>query len=108
MERVEDSMPYTKKKRPYEHEWELQKKRDEKPARAARERARYTMDKTGVDKNKNGKADKREGKDIDHIVPLSKGGSNTTKNLRIRSASSNRSYSRNSDHTVKVNKPKKK
>jgi 5-methylcytosine-specific restriction endonuclease McrA len=108
MERAGDNMPYVNKKRPYKHEWEMQQQREEKPSRAARERARYTMDKTSADKNKNGKADKREGKDIDHIVPLSKGGSNTTKNLRIRSASSNRSYSRNSDHTVKVNKPKKK
>jgi 5-methylcytosine-specific restriction endonuclease McrA len=108
MERTGDSMPYVNKPRPYKREWELQQARDEKKSRAARERARYKLDTTSADKNKNGKADKREGKDIDHIVPLSKGGSNSPKNLRIRSASQNRSYSRNSDHTVKVNKPKKK
>lgn len=101
-------MPYVNKPRPYDHEWDMQKKRNEKKERAARERARYAMDKTGVDKNKNGKADKREGKDIDHIVPLSKGGTNTKKNLRVVAPSKNRSYSRNSDHSVKVNKPKKK
>ena len=32
----------------------------------------------GVDKNKNGKADKREGKDIAHKKPLSKGGKTKT------------------------------
>ena len=101
-------MPYVTKPRPYKHEWDMQQKRDEKKSRAARERARYNMDKTGTDKNNNGKADRREGKDIDHIVPLSKGGTNSKSNLRIRTASKNRSYSRNSDHTVKVNKPKKK
>jgi hypothetical protein len=103
-----DSMPYVKKPRPYAHEWEMQKKRDEKKERAARERARYHMDKNGVDKNNNGKADRREGKDIDHIIPLSKGGSNDKGNLRLRAPSKNRSFSRNSDRSVKVNKPKKK
>lgn len=101
-------MPYVNKPRPYKHEWELEQKRNEKKPRAARERARYHMDKTGADKNHNGKADRREGKDIDHIVPLSKGGSNKASNLRVEAASKNRSYSRNSDHTVKVNKPKPK
>ena len=57
------------------------------------------MDKRGVD---------RTGKDIDHVVPLSKGGSNARSNLKLKSASANRSFSRNSDHTVKINKPKSK
>jgi len=47
------------------------------------------LDKTGVDKNKNGKADKREGKDIDHIKPIRKGGKSVRGNLRIRSKSAN-------------------
>ncbi len=55
----------------------------ESEARNARERARYAIDKTGVDKNGNGKADRREGKDIEHVVPLSKGGTNKKSNLRI-------------------------
>ena len=36
----------------------------------------YGMDKKGKDANKNGKADKREGKDIAHKKALSKGGTN--------------------------------
>ena len=91
-------MPYVNKPRPYKKEWKQQKERNEKPERAARERARYQMDKDGVD---------RAGKDIDHIKPLSKGGTNSKSNLRLREPSSNRSFSRNSDHTVKKNAPKK-
>lgn len=91
-------MPYVNKPRPYKKEWKQQKERNEKPARATRERARYTMDKKGVD---------RTGKDIDHAIPLSKGGTNAPSNLRLKSPTKNRSFSRNSDHTVKRNKPKK-
>jgi len=99
-------MPYVNKPRPYKKEYQQQKERGEQPSRNARERARYAIDQKGVDKNANGKADVREGKDIDHIVPLSKGGTNAAKNLKVKSASSNRSFSRNSDHTVKKNRPK--
>ena len=100
-------MPYVNKPRPYKKEWQQQKERDEKSLRATRERARYDMDKKGTDKNGNGKADAREGKDIDHVKPLSKGGTNAKSNLRLKSVSDNRSFSRNSDHTVKKNTPKK-
>jgi len=90
-------MPYVNKARPYKKEWKQQQERDEKPARAARERARYDMDKKGVD---------RKGKDIDHVKPLSKGGTNAPKNLKLKTPSANRSFKRNSDHTVKSNKSK--
>jgi 5-methylcytosine-specific restriction endonuclease McrA len=90
-------MPYKNKPRPYKKEYQQQKARGEQPKRNARERARYAMDKAGVD---------RKGKDIDHVVPLSKGGSNARSNLKLKSPSANRSFSRNSDHTVKRNKPK--
>tara|TARA_R100000005_G_scaffold95911_1_gene79455 strand:+ start:4312 stop:4599 length:288 start_codon:yes stop_codon:yes gene_type:complete len=69
-------MPYTKKPRPYKKEYKQQKARGEHGARMERQRARRKMDKTGKDANKNGKADKREGKDIAHKKPLSRGGSN--------------------------------
>jgi len=91
-------MPYVNKPRPYKKEWQQQKARGEKKPRAARERARYAMDKKGVD---------RTGKDIDHAIPLSKGGTNAPSNLRLKSPTKNRSFSRNSDHTVKRNRPKK-
>lgn len=82
-------MPYTKSPRPYAHEYAMQKKRGELDERMERQRARRAMDKTGADKNGNGKADKREGKDIDHIKMLSKGGSNKT-GLRLLTPAKNR------------------
>ena len=45
-------------------EYRLQKARGEHEDRMERQRARRKMDKTGKDANKNGKADKREGKDV--------------------------------------------
>lgn len=41
-----------------------------------------------------GNAKKGDGKDVDHIKPLIKGGSTATSNLRVVSASKNRSYPR--------------
>ena len=58
-------------------------------ARMERQRARRKIDREGVDKNKNGKADKREGKDVSHKKALSKGGKNKD-GLRIESSSKNR------------------
>jgi hypothetical protein len=69
-------MPYTKKPRPYKKEYEQQKKRGEHGDRMERQKARRKVDKTGKDANKNGVADKREGKDIAHKKPLSRGGTN--------------------------------
>jgi hypothetical protein len=56
------------------------------------------MDAKGVD---------RKGKVIDHITPLSKGGSSTPGNLRLTTRAKNASFSRNSDGSVKKNVPKK-
>lgn len=81
--------------RPYKHEYQMQVARGELANRMERQRARRAMDKTGADKNKNGEADKREGKDIAHVKALSKGGSNKD-GVRIESATKNRSFSRNS------------
>lgn len=83
-------MPYTKSPRPYKEEYKKQVARGEHDERMERQRARRAMDKTGVDKNNNGKADKREGKDIDHVKMLSKGGSNKD-GVRLMSPSKNRS-----------------
>jgi hypothetical protein len=91
-------MPYVNKPRPYKKEYQQQKTRGEHGDRMERQKARREMDAKGVD---------RTGKDIDHTVPLSKGGTNAPSNLKLKPPSANRSFSRNSDHTVKKNKPKK-
>jgi len=88
-------MPYVNKPRPYAKEYEQY---DGTPAvkkkRAARNKARRMMEAEG-------KVHKGDGKDVDHKVALSKGGTSTRGNLRVKSASANRSYPRNSDHTPK-------
>ena len=86
-------MPYTKSPRPYKHEYEMEKKRGEHASRMERQRARRAIDKKGVDKNGNGEADMREGKDVAHVKALSKGGSNKD-GVRIESAKKNRSFKR--------------
>jgi len=83
-------MPYVNKKRPYKKEYQQQKARGEHEDRMERQRARRAIDKKGVDKNKNGKADKREGKDVSHNKALSRGGSNKD-GVKIESRSANRS-----------------
>ena len=92
-------MPYVNRPRPYKHEWEMEKKRKEKAARAMRARARRKMDATSLDKNGNGKADKREGKDIAHKRAISKGGTNSH-GVRVESRSKNRSFKRNSQRKL--------
>ena len=88
-------MHYVNKPRPYAKEYEQY---DGTPAvkkkRAARNKARRMMEAEG-------KVHKGDGKDVDHKVALSKGGTSTRGNLRVKSASANRSYPRNSDHTPK-------
>jgi len=82
-------MPYKNKPRPYKKEYKQQKDREEHSDRMERQRARRKMDKTGKDANKNGKADKREGKDIAHKKPLSKGGKNKD-GVKVQSRKKNR------------------
>ena len=81
---------------PYKNK-EDRKKQKNKPvdskefkARMERQRARRKMDKTGKDANKNGKADKREGKDVAHKKPLARGGSNKD-GVTVQSRKRNRS-----------------
>ena len=82
-------MPYVNKPRPYKKEYEQQKARGEHENRMERQRARRAMDKDGKDANKNGVADKREGKDIAHNKALSKGGSNKD-GVTVQSRNKNR------------------
>lgn len=44
--------------------------------------------------------------DVDHKKPLSKGGTNATGNLRVVSATTNRSFSRNSNSSLKSQRSK--
>jgi len=67
---------------------------EQKKNRAARNAARAVAMKKGLVK-------KGDGKDIDHKRPISKGGTNAASNLRVQSASANRSYARNSDGSIK-------
>lgn len=70
-------MPYKNPKdRNYKREYDLQVKRGDIDEKIERQRARRAIDKNGKDVNGNGKADAREGKDVSHKKPLSKGGSN--------------------------------
>ena len=84
-------MPYVNKPRPYKKEYQQQVARGELPNRMERQRARRTLDKKGVD---------RKGKDVAHVKPLSKGGSNKD-GYRLQSPSKNRSFKRNKDSSVK-------
>ena len=88
-------MPYTTKPRPYKKEYPQQKARGEHERRMERQRGRRSIDKTGSDANGNGKADRREGKDVAHVRALDKGGSNKN-GLRIQSVAKNRSFKRDS------------
>mgnify|MGYP003139511331 FL=1 len=74
-------MAYTKTKRPYKKEYQLQKKRGEHSNRMERQRARRALDKKGVN---------RKGKDVSHNKMLSKGGSNKD-GYKLESPSKNRS-----------------
>ena len=84
-------MPYVNKPRPYKHEYQMQKKREEHPDRMERQRARRKLDAKGVD---------RTGKDVAHVKALSKGGSNKD-GVRLESPSKNRSFARKSDGSMK-------
>lgn len=92
-------MPYTKTPRPYKHEYQMQKARGEGPARAERQRAREAIDKKHPDRDKDGTADIREGKDVAHVKALSRGGSNKD-GTKLQSAAKNRSFKRNSNHKL--------
>lgn len=95
-------MPYKDKSdRNYKAEYaQYQGKPEQIKRRAERNAARAKMMKEGL-------VHKGDGKDVDHVTPLSKGGTSKTSNLRVRTDNQNRSFSRNSDHSVKRNTPKK-
>lgn len=74
-----------KNKRDYEKEYkDFHGTEEEKKNRAKRNTARRRM-------MKKGRVKKGDGKDVDHKQPLSRGGSNNPKNLRVQTRSKNRS-----------------
>ena len=92
-------MPYVNKPRPYKKEYDQQVARGEGPERLERQRAREGIDNKSADRNKDGRADVREGKDVAHRVALSKGGTNKN-GVRLEAPSANRSFKRGSNHKV--------
>ncbi len=62
---------------------------EQKKNRAQRNAARRELEREG-------RVKKGDGKDVDHKRPISKGGSNSSSNLRVQSKSANRSYPRDS------------
>ena len=80
-------MPYADMKdRKHSKEWAARTaKQGELVKHAERAKARRIMDAEGVS---------RKGKDVDHKVPLSRGGTNARSNLRVISPADNRSFKR--------------
>jgi 5-methylcytosine-specific restriction endonuclease McrA len=85
---------YKREVKEYTSRPEVVKKRTEQNA------ARRAMEKKGL-------VHKGDGKDVDHKKPLSKGGSNSSNNLRAVPASENRSFSRNKDGSLKNQQSKR-
>lgn len=81
-------MPSSKNyKRDYQQENKYKAKPDQIKKRVARNKARKAAMEAG-------KVHKGDGKDVNHIVPLSKGGSTAISNTNIESAHKNRSFPR--------------
>jgi len=74
----------TKRKRDYKKEYrEYHGKPEQIKRRDARNKARRMMEKEG-------RVRKGDGREVDHKVPLSRGGSNSRRNLRVVSRRTNR------------------
>lgn len=89
-------MPFMKNgKRDYKREVALY---TSKPSvvkkRVEQNKARRVMEKAGL-------VHKGDGKDVDHKTPLSKGGGGSRSNLRVVPRSTNTSFSRNKDGSLK-------
>ena len=65
-----------------------------KKKRAQRNKARRMLEREGVVK-------KGDGKDVDHVTPLSKGGTSARSTLRAKQATANRPFKRKSDGSIK-------
>lgn len=100
----DDKIPYMKNgKRNYQAELAWEKRttgKGRQDDRVERNRARAHM-------MERGKVRKGDGKDVDHRRALSKGGSGSASNLRVVAASTNRSFARNKDGSMKNERSKK-
>lgn len=67
-------------KRDFKHAYKLQQASGETKDQIERQRARRAFDQAGID---------REGKHIDHKVPIKDGGKSTKGNTRLRSPKAN-------------------
>jgi len=77
-----------------------QSSEEEKKNRAARNAARRQMEDEG-------KVKKGDGRDVAHKKALSKGGGNGRSNLKVESRTANRSFSRNSNGSLKSERSRK-
>lgn len=82
-------------KRDYSYDKQYQKRPEQVANRVERNAARRTT-------NADGRTHVGDGKDVDHIKPLSKGGNGRSpSNLRVVSEGRNRSFARNADSSMK-------
>ncbi len=77
--------------RDWKQEYKTQQERGEHDNRMERQRARRELDQKGV---------ARKGKDVSHVVALSKGGRNKD-GVKLQAPSKNRSFKRNRDGSMK-------
>jgi len=77
--------------RDYKQEYKTQQERGEHDNRMERQRARRELDQKGV---------ARKGKDVSHVVALSKGGRNKD-GVKLQAPSKNRSFKRNRDGSMR-------
>lgn len=77
--------------RDYKQEYKTQQERGEHDNRMERQRARRELDQKGV---------ARKGKDVSHVVALSKGGSNKD-GIKLQAPSKNRSFKRKRDGSMR-------
>lgn len=73
----------------------------------ARKHARVMRNQARQELIQEGKARVGDGKDVGHKTAISKGGTNSRKNLEVQSAASNRSFKRNSDGSMASETSKK-
>lgn len=73
-----------------EEERDYRKEYDEYHAKPEQKKNRAKRNKARNDMKKSGKVKKGDGKEVDHIKPLSKGGGNGSSNLRVVTQKTNR------------------